>query len=143
MSLFKSKYRIESSRMPDWDYSANASYFITICTSQKEHYFGKIINDVMMLSDMGKIAEEFLVGINSHFSHAKTDCHVVMPNHIHAIIIVDRISDFAENVSITACRHDDEDVSYQYVRRCSATPLQKVQMNICGLYLPNQVRCLQ
>jgi putative transposase len=110
MSLFRNKYRVESSRKPDWDYSTNATYFITICTEQKELYFGEIADGIMMLSDIGKIAGEFLMNINSHFIHVKTDCCIIMPNHIHAIIVLNKISGFAENVSPIANRNDDEDI---------------------------------
>ncbi|WP_291104012.1 MULTISPECIES: hypothetical protein [unclassified Flavobacterium] len=44
MSLFKNKYRIESNRLKDWDYSSNAIYFLTICTSHRECIFGSIEN---------------------------------------------------------------------------------------------------
>lgn len=40
---FKNKYRIPSARLQNWDYGANATYFITICTKNREHFFGKII----------------------------------------------------------------------------------------------------
>ncbi len=64
----------------------------------------------MLLSDIGKIAEAFLLQINDHFEYAKTDCCIIMPNHIHAIVVINHISNFAENVSPIANRNDDEDI---------------------------------
>jgi len=42
---FQEKYRIHSARLKNWDYSAKGSYFITICTQNREHYFGEINNE--------------------------------------------------------------------------------------------------
>ena len=54
MEKFRSKYRIESARLKNWDYSSNGMYFITICTGNREHFFGEIVNDEMFLNDVGK-----------------------------------------------------------------------------------------
>ena len=54
---FQNKYRTRSARRPNWDYSSNAAYFITICTQNHENYFGEIINQKMQLSQMGVIAD--------------------------------------------------------------------------------------
>jgi len=45
MDKFKNKYRISSARLQSWDYGANGAYFITICTKNREHFFGKIVNN--------------------------------------------------------------------------------------------------
>jgi hypothetical protein len=47
---FQDKYRIPSARLQNWDYGANAAYFITICTKNRIHYFGEIINKEMLLN---------------------------------------------------------------------------------------------
>ncbi len=52
---FKNKYRIESARLKSWDYGWNASYFIAICTANREHLFGEIIHHEMILSEIGQI----------------------------------------------------------------------------------------
>ena len=53
---FKNKYRISSARLSNWDYSSDAAYFITICTANREHYLGTIINAKMQLSPIGEFA---------------------------------------------------------------------------------------
>ncbi len=58
MDKFKNKYRIPSARLQNWDYGWNAAYFVTICTADREHYFGKIENDEMIYSIIGKNANE-------------------------------------------------------------------------------------
>jgi len=54
---FKNKYRIESNRAQWWDYGNDVFYFLTICTKNREHFFGEIANNAMRLSETGKIAE--------------------------------------------------------------------------------------
>ncbi len=90
MEKFKNKYRIQSNRLQNWDYASHAAYFITICTQNRIHYFGKIVDSKMQLSEIGKIvyAEwlrtfEMRPDMNLHM-----DEFVIMPNHFHAIIVI-------------------------------------------------------
>ncbi len=53
---FKNKYRIKSARLQNWDYGWNAAYFVTICTKNRESFFGEIVNGEMQLSPIGEIA---------------------------------------------------------------------------------------
>ena len=87
---FKNKYRIPSARAQWWDYGNNAAYFITICTAQREHSFGKIMNDKMQLSPIGVIADIFWHEIKKHAGFIKLGEFVVMPNHVHGILIIDK-----------------------------------------------------
>lgn len=88
---FRGKYRIPSTRAQWWDYRRNAPYFITICTSKPyHHYFGKIENGKMILSPAGTIADILWHEIPHHHPHVKLGEFVVMPNHIHGILIMDR-----------------------------------------------------
>ena len=52
---FQNKYRIASARAQWWDYGNNAAYFITICTHDRQHFFGKIMNGEMQLSPLVKL----------------------------------------------------------------------------------------
>jgi REP element-mobilizing transposase RayT len=63
MQKYKNKYRIPSTRLPYWDYGQNAAYFVTICTKNREHFFGKISDGRIELSEIGKMAEKILVEI--------------------------------------------------------------------------------
>ena len=58
---FRNKYRIASARLKNWDYGRNASYFITICTKNRAHFFGEVnpITHEMQLTEIGKLAEQF------------------------------------------------------------------------------------
>jgi hypothetical protein len=87
---FQNKYRIPSARAQWWDYSANAAYFVTICTANKEHFFGEIANGEMQLSETGKMAHDFWSEIPNHFPFVILGEFVVMPNHVHGIVIIDK-----------------------------------------------------
>ncbi len=90
---FKERYRIPSARLQNWDYGWNGLYFITICSAGREHYFGEIIEGKMRLSEIGLLAERFWFEIPLHFPFILLEAFVVMPNHIHGILIIDKIDD--------------------------------------------------
>ena len=90
MTLFKKRYRIESPRLPGKDYTDNGIYFVTICTRGGEHVFGEIQNGVMCLSETGTaIAEEWRRTEQLRY-YVTLDRWVIMPNHMHAIIVMQR-----------------------------------------------------
>src|SRR3954468_16946931 len=89
MSLFKQKYRIESTRLQAWDYSAAGWYFVTICTLDKVCFFGDVGDGIICLSTIGAVARRFWLEIPDHFREVRLDEFVVMPNHIHGIVIID------------------------------------------------------
>jgi putative transposase len=87
---FQNKYRIASARLQNWDYGSCAAYFITICTANREHYFGEIENATMMHTEIGKIAEQEwikTIEIRPDMNLSIGD-FVVMPNHFHAILFI-------------------------------------------------------
>ena len=97
MFKFRNKYRLPSTRLPKWDYGWNAAYFVTICTARRVCYFGEIANKdgdarscVSTLSELGKIAWQYWSEIPKHFPFVQLDSFVVMPNHIHGIIIINK-----------------------------------------------------
>ena len=74
----------KSTRIPNYDYATPNYYFVTICTHEKQCLFGS----VEQLNGYGQIALELLLEIPNRYSHASIDKFVVMPNHIHAIIVL-------------------------------------------------------
>jgi REP element-mobilizing transposase RayT len=86
MTLFRSKYRVESIRRPGWDYSAPGLYLVTICTHQMRMYFGMVVNAEMKPSTIGRCAGEKWEEIPSHFKNVQLDEFIVMPNHLHGVI---------------------------------------------------------
>ncbi len=86
---FRKKYRSDSFRLQTWNYGWDAAYFITICTKNRECYFGDVVDGVMELSPVGMIANDLWYEIVDHAKHVQLGNFVVMPNHIHGIIILD------------------------------------------------------
>ena len=74
----------KSPRLKNYDYSQPNYYFVTICTSGKRRIFGEAGN----LNEYGKVAEQGLREIPKHFPQVCVDKYVVMPNHIHAILVL-------------------------------------------------------
>lgn len=87
---FKNTYRIPPARAQWWDYGRNAAYFITVCTAYREHFFGNIVDNQMQLSPVGVIANSFWYEIKKHAKFVDLGEFVVMPNHIHGILILDK-----------------------------------------------------
>ena len=85
--LYKNKYRIATARATWHDYKGG-SYFVTICTKNREFYFGQIFNGEISYSDLGRSAIDCLEQIPTHFPYVEIPVLIVMPNHIHAIIII-------------------------------------------------------
>ena len=85
---FQNKYRIPSARAVWHDYN-DGDYFITICTKNREHYFGEIVNGKMILNDLGIKLNELIAEIPSHHPYAKTPVYQIMPNHLHLIVCID------------------------------------------------------
>ena len=88
MDRFQNKYRIPSARAVWHEYDAGA-YFVTICTAERVHCFGEIIDGTMELSNIGRIAEKCFHQMTVHYPYTSILSFVIMPNHIHAIIFID------------------------------------------------------
>ena len=85
---FRNKYRIESARLQHYDYSSDGAYFVTICAYDRKHFFGEIETpQAMHFSDIGTVAQQCWQQIPDHFPFVELDEWVVMPNHIHGILI--------------------------------------------------------
>ena len=84
--LYKNKYRIPSARMQKWDYRTPAPYYVTIDVRYMKQVFGYIENSEMHLNNFGQFANDCLENINTHTQYALVTNHVIMPNHVHAII---------------------------------------------------------
>lgn len=89
---FRNKYRITTSRLQHWDYSWNAAYFVTICTAERKPHFGSIsiVQKEMKLSDIGRIVFDLWQLIPKNFPFVTLDEFVIMPDHIHGIIVINK-----------------------------------------------------
>jgi putative transposase len=77
-----------SIRLKRYDYSRAGTCFLTVCTHQRECLFGDIAAGKMRLNAAGKIAVQYWNEIPTHFPHVQLDGFVVMPNHVHGILVI-------------------------------------------------------
>lgn len=72
----------------EWHDYNSGIYFVTICSKDKRHIFGKISDGKMTLSTIGNIINECLMAIPNHHKDVELWNYVVMPNHIHMALYV-------------------------------------------------------
>ena len=80
-------------RLKQYDYSQNGYYFVTICTHNRKRLFSTIVGQGLApaannLSAFGKIANEEILHLENRYTNIHIDKYVIMPNHIHAIIVI-------------------------------------------------------
>ncbi len=80
----------KSIRMENYDYSQFGGYFVTICTHEKKCIFGSILGEKMHSNEYGSIVSEVWNSIPNHFDNVELDQFVVMPNHVHGIIFINK-----------------------------------------------------
>jgi putative transposase len=119
---FQGKYRIESIRLPNRDYAANGWYFVTICTKDCFHYFGQVMSGQVKLSEIGEIAQKCWVEITNHFEHTQIDAYVIMPNHVHGIVVIDKPR--SQNVETLHCNVSTQCDIIQQDTPCDVTQRQ-------------------
>ena len=115
MEKYKTKYRVDTARLKNWDYGSHGWYFVTICTQGKECYFGEIEFDPVITNnnalsqnfvptdnvetqnfaslrptEIGRVAHQNWLEIPNHFPFIKLDEFVVMPNHVHGILFINK-----------------------------------------------------
>ncbi len=78
----------KSPRLKDYDYTQEGVYFVTICTARRIHLFGNVVEGEMRLNPLGKIAYQELQHIPQRWQTVAVDLFVVMPNHVHVIIVL-------------------------------------------------------
>jgi len=100
-------------RLHGYDYSSSGHYHVVVCTYLKQYQFGAVINRRMQLNDLGEIACNCWQQIPSHFPNVGLDEFIVMPNHVHGIIVI--------NNSMTP-------VGAQYIAPLQVDPKEKMRI---------------
>ncbi|MBI3602771.1 MAG: transposase [Candidatus Omnitrophica bacterium] len=80
--------RRKNLRLQDWDYSQNGYYFVTVCVKDRIPLLGEIMNGQILLNDAGRMVESIWKELPIHYP-IDIDAFVVMPNHVHGIIVID------------------------------------------------------
>ncbi len=113
MSLYKYKYRIESNRLKNWDYSANAIYFLTFNTYQHNCIFGEIENNKMILNENGKIVESEILNSIKIRENWLFHNWIVMPNHVHILVEIKKPEILIYNFSEIKILSPETDFEYE------------------------------
>jgi REP element-mobilizing transposase RayT len=82
------RHHRRSIRLRGYDYSQAGAYFVTVCVQGRERLFGDVVDGEMRLNDAGQMVAQCWHELPAHFPHLELDEFVVMPNHMHGIIIV-------------------------------------------------------
>ncbi len=106
-------------RLPDFDYSSEGLYFVTICTHRRIHLFGNIANGIMILSDVGKIVDEIWSAMFRWAEDAQT--WIIMPNHLHGVVAIPD-ADEAARKPLGRMIAAFKTVSTRRIRELRATP---------------------
>jgi len=88
MEYDAAKHHRRSIRLPGYDYRSPGAYFVTICVQGGECRLGEVVDGEMRLNEWGEIASDYWLRIPDHFDHVQLDAWVVMPNHMHGIVLI-------------------------------------------------------
>jgi putative transposase len=88
MRFHPERHHRRSIRLKGYDYRQAGAYFVTICTQDRAFLFGQVVHDEMQLNDAGKMVYDVWNDLPAFYPSVQTDAFIVMPNHIHGIIIL-------------------------------------------------------
>ena len=82
------RFHRRSIRLRGYDYTRSGAYYVTVCTQERLPLFGDVVNGVMVPNAMGDIVQRCWDAIPEHMPMVVCDAFVVMPNHVHGIIVI-------------------------------------------------------
>lgn len=118
----RKQFNRKSLRLATWDYSTPWWYFVTICTCGHKNYFGEIKNGKVILNELGEIVKSNWQKIDSLHEHVENDYFIIMPNHIHGIIIINenvRDANFASRTNNDRTKMELSKIIQQFKRACT------------------------
>ncbi|GIW45213.1 MAG: hypothetical protein KatS3mg077_2495 [Candidatus Binatia bacterium] len=77
-----------SIRLKGYDYTQPGAYFVTLCTLNRQCLFGEVVDGQMRLNEAGHVAQRCWADIPNHFPHVQLDAFIVMPNHVHGVLVI-------------------------------------------------------
>ncbi|OGO85390.1 MAG: hypothetical protein A2Y22_04365 [Clostridiales bacterium GWD2_32_59] len=85
-------------RLPNYDYSTEGIYFITICLNNKKNLFGEIKDGKLVKNDKGFMIERFWNEMNNKYQNINLEEYIIMPNHIHGLIQIKKYEEPLQNI---------------------------------------------
>jgi putative transposase len=80
-------------RLKEYDYSTAGYYFVTICAKDRICWLGEVVDEKMLLNNLGKIVQNCWLDLPNHYKNIALDEYIVMPNHFHGILIIQPVGD--------------------------------------------------
>jgi len=93
------KHHRRSIRLPSYDYASVGAYFATVCAHDRARIFGEVADGAMHLARIGNIVDECLKAIPEHFENVIVDAAIVMPNHVHVILVIAKRDERARGIT--------------------------------------------
>src|SRR5258708_5374816 len=93
------KHHRRSIRLDGYDYAQEGAYFITICTHHREELFGEVQDGAMILNAYGQRVAEDWQRLSEFYPNLVQDEFVVMPNHLHGILILHETANLSKPIS--------------------------------------------
>ena len=137
-------------RLEGYDYSSPGAYFVTICTYNREHILGDIVveqcvgqglcscpmqqQQTCRLSDIGKIVRNEIENISDRYTNVKIDKNVIMPNHVHLIIVLEQQNAITVGQGLCSCPMQQQQRQGQPVEQglCSCPTQQQQRQELCS-----------
>ena len=88
MTFDRTRHHRRSIRLLAYDYAQAGGYFVTICAQNRECAFGEVLDGQMVLNEPGRMVETVWGELPQHYPGVEVDALVVMPNHLHGIIML-------------------------------------------------------
>lgn len=82
------KHHRRSIRLKGYDYTKPGAYFVTVCTQNRACLFGEVVDGEMRLNVAGQLVHDAWQDLARHFAGVALDAFVVMPNHVHGIVVI-------------------------------------------------------
>ncbi|KFJ42053.1 transposase [Francisella philomiragia] len=131
-------------RLENFDYSQNGYYYVTICTKDRISYFGEITSDgEMILNNCGSLVFKALKNVPQFYNDVFLDEFIVMPNHIHAIVIIqNKINVGTEQCSVQSNNLAKETMTAQCAvttKKSNLSQIIKSYKNVCTKQIRNNL----
>lgn len=91
-------------RLKDYDYSQAGAYYVTVVTQARVCLFGGIINGEMQLNEAGCLVQRAWNDLPNHYANASLGAFVIMPNHVHGVIVLSDMEGWATQAGRTGLR---------------------------------------